>query len=625
MKTNKFINKFLVSGLMLAGVSLTSCDDFLTVLPSDRITEDDFWKTETDLQGVRAACYRQLAGNGCTNKIFYWGEVRSDNLTLFDQTQDGIKHAQQAILMPTENIFKWNDFYTGINYCNLVLEQGEAMTQPGNEVDPSFRQSDWLPIKAEITALRALYYFYLVRAYRDVPYVTKAVRTDEEARARVDGQTEGVNIMGNLIADVEAVLPYAANNFGSSSENCGRFTRRGVQALLADMYLWRGCMLKRSSANPKPDVVVSTEGDTLTATECNNLATECFKQSIKYCDDILAWFQSEYDRKLAENEIQIGQDTDLDYPYLYRMKSLNNENVSDDVYSTIWGKDNATEAIFELKYDANKSVTNTTLQSYCSSPSGNSLNTASLVASSLLAGSASASYDPDRGFGKTDIRLLHTLRYDPNSSSLPQVHKNLISSLSINDLEDLTQGGKFEYIQQADQNFPIYRLADIFLIKAESIARSVASTTKATDNALVAEGFKLTNTLFERSNPRLKATGTEGAGQMVSDRLKENYATNTNSPKTAAELLTLVYNERQREFVAEGKRWFDIVRQCEATTETVTDVLTNYITLSTSVRNRLKQLYSLYNPIHMDEYKINGEEYGGNLKQNPVWARYSKN
>ena len=106
MKTNKFINKFLVSGLMLAGVSLTSCDDFLTVLPSDRITEDDFWKTETDLQGVRAACYRQLAANGCTNKIFYWGEVRSDNLTLFDQTQDGIKHAQQAILMPTENIFK---------------------------------------------------------------------------------------------------------------------------------------------------------------------------------------------------------------------------------------------------------------------------------------------------------------------------------------------------------------------------------------------------------------------------------------------------------------------------------------------------------------------------------------
>ena len=67
------------------------------------------------------------------------------------------------------------------------------------------------------------------------------------------------------------------------------------------------------------------------------------------------------------------------------------------------------------------------------------------------------------------------------------------------------------------------------------------------------------------------------------------------------------------------------MRQCEAPNETVTDVLTNYITLSTSVRNRLKQLYSLYNPIHMDEYKINGEEYGGNLKQNPVWARYSKN
>lgn len=620
-----FINKFLVSGLLLAGVSLTSCDDFLTVLPSDRITEDDFWKTETDLQGVRAACYRQLATSGVTNKIFFWGEVRSDNMTLFDQTQDGIKHAQQGILMPTEGTFKWNEFYTGINYCNLVLEQGETMTQPGNEVDPSFRQSDWLPIKAEVTALRALYYFYLVRAFRDVPYVTKAVRTDEEARARVDGQTQGVNIMRHLIEDVEAVLPYAANNFGSSSENCGRFTRRGVQALLADMYLWRGCMLTTKESNPKGDVVVNADGDTLTAAQCNALATECFKKSIDYCDDILDWFQSEYDRKLAENLIQSSQDTNLDYPYLYRMKALSNENVSDDVYATLWSKDNETEAIFELKYDANKSVSNNTLQNYCSSPSGNTLSTRSLVASSLLASSAASSYDPARGYGKTDIRLLETLRYDPNSSSLPQIHKNMMTGLTIKDLEDVTQGGKFEYTTQAEQNFPIYRLADIFLIKAESIARSVPSSTTAAANELVAEGFKLTNTLFARSNPRLKATGTDGAGQLVSDRLKPNYATNTSSPKNASELLNLVYNERQREFVGEGKRWFDIVRQCEATEETVSDVLTNYITLSTSVRNRLKQLYSMYNPVNQDEYKINGEEFGGNLKQNPVWARYSKN
>lgn len=111
---------------------------------------------------------------------------------------------------------------------------------------------------------------------------------------------------------------------------------------------------------------------------------------------------------------------------------------------------------------------------------------------------------------------------------------------------------------------------------------------------------------------------------MRSDRLRDDYATHSGNVKSADDLLKLVYNERQREFVAEGKRWFDIVRQCEATNAN-TDVLTNYITLSTTVRNRLKALYSLYNPIYSEEMKVNGVDYGGKLEQNPVWKRYSDN
>ena len=83
-----------------------------------------------------------------------------------------------------------------------------------------------------------------------------------------------------------------------------------------------------------------------------------------------------------------------------------------------------------------------------------------------------------------------------------------------------------------------------------------------------------------------------------------------------------MYNERQREFVGEGKRWFDIVRQAEFTNDAQT-TLTTYINLPSTTRNRLKKLWSLYNPINLDEMKINGVEYGGKLVQNPVWDRYS--
>jgi hypothetical protein len=45
---------------------------------------------------------------------------------------------------------------------------------------------------------------------------------------------------------------------------------------------------------------------------------------------------------------------------------------------------------------------------------------------------------------------------------------------------------------------------------------------------------------------------------------------------------------------------------------------------TTIVKNRLKQLYSMYNPIYAEEMKIAGVENGGALVQNPVWERYSK-
>ncbi|MFV3037830.1 hypothetical protein ACNI5A_32360, partial [Klebsiella pneumoniae] len=52
-------------------------------------------------------------------------------------------------------------------------------------------------------------------------------------------------------------------------------------------------------------------------------------------------------------------------------------------------------------------------------------------------------------------------------------------------------------------------------------------------------------------------------------------------------------------------------------------VLSDYISLATSVKNRLKVFQAFYNPIYSEEIKVNGVEYGGYLVQNPVWDRYT--
>ena len=128
MKTNKIFKKFLLAGGVVLALGLTSCEDFLTVLPTDQITEDDFWKDKNDLDNVRSAAYLQMTKSDITGRILYWGELRSDNFTQNDMSQSHITYLQQAILQPTQGMFKWSNFYTGINYCNKVLEKGEALS-----------------------------------------------------------------------------------------------------------------------------------------------------------------------------------------------------------------------------------------------------------------------------------------------------------------------------------------------------------------------------------------------------------------------------------------------------------------------------------------------------------------
>src|SRR5574344_1198382 len=126
----------LAGGLVVSAASLTSCEDFLTILPTNQIPEENFWEDKNDLEGVRAGAYQKMTQSGITGRILYWGEFRGDNLELNKMENTAIMYMQDGVLQPTNGMFSWADFYAGINYCNLVLEKGQQMVDNGT--DPSF-------------------------------------------------------------------------------------------------------------------------------------------------------------------------------------------------------------------------------------------------------------------------------------------------------------------------------------------------------------------------------------------------------------------------------------------------------------------------------------------------------
>jgi hypothetical protein bacD2_14755 len=628
---SKIFKQLLVAGaVVVLGGGMTSCEDYLTLYPTTSITEEEFWNTRNDVNNVRASAYYQLTQ--CTGKILAWGEFRSDNVELSDMSKANYRYMQEAVLQPSENLYDWSAFYKGINFCNKVLEHGQQMVDKGT--DPSFTNIEWQPMKAEMVSLRALYYFYLVRSFRNVPFVRHSISTDAEALVAREKAVPGQVIMDSLIHEVEAVLPTAAINYGRNSSNKGRWTRTSIHALLADMYLWRAGMVYKGREKGFP--VVNEKGDTLSAAQEKSLATDLMKKTISHADYVIKEQMDEFKLNLDLNNVpQDDKRRAQTYPLI--QSEASSSGIFDAGYSDVLGSSNSSESVFELQYDG-VNVKNGVITEmfYGNSGSGGYKSGLMLANPSLF--SKDAPVDPAKGYGRTDMRFVsYTLRNDESAktnavSIVKGAAKSVFITFSGTALGDITKSTGTYSMQEASSqstNWPVYRLSDMMTLKAEAMARLGGF---GLPDYPERDTYRILDELFRRNNPT--ADTVAASSNLFCKRLRSYKAFKAEDDKDGTgwkkryedygSPLKLAFNERQREFLGEGKRWFDIVRECEFRGATK-DVLSDWVGLSSVVRNRLRSLWSLYNPIYLEELKVNGKEYGsktGQLTQNPAWEKY---
>ena len=198
MKIKNLYKSACLLGLIALGT--TSCEDWLTLYPQDRVVEENFWEDKNDLEGVRYAAYKSMCGT--IRNFAVWGDLRSDTYVLnpVDHSDQKLRDTYDEIMkaMPDSSmaIFDWSGVYTTINYCNKVLQHGAEVL----EKDKQFTTSEWLQMRAEINGLRALNYFYLLRAFKDIPYTTKVINKDVEVETF--GLTNQLDVLDSMILDV---------------------------------------------------------------------------------------------------------------------------------------------------------------------------------------------------------------------------------------------------------------------------------------------------------------------------------------------------------------------------------------------------------------------------------------
>ena len=554
----KNIKKYLIASSMCCGLvaATSSCSDFLDLLPMNEVVLENFWTEKADVTSVMNSCYETFEHSDAMVRMGVWGELRSDNVKAGANVPNNINEILKENLLPSNDMCSWAKFYEAINRCNTVCYYAPQV----QAIDPNYTEEEMRANVAEATTLRALAYFYLIRTFRDVPYSTQP--SIDDTQPYILPATKFDDVLDSLITDLErvkgdAVRRYYVDDSNRAYVNSSKITRWAVHALLADLYLWKGD----------------------------------WDNAIRNCDIVIDFKRQQYEEML-EREGQVTNIALIDSIPMILEKPVGSTRYG-NTYTEIFGRGNSFESIFELYFQSNQSQTNSWVSSYYGNNNDivGRLSCPDFLAKDVANGNNTI-------FKKTDGRIYESTQLSSSTYAITKYVLNSVSYTTQNINSDADLGKVSDRTSGATANWIFYRLSDMILIKAEALIERNAEGD-------FDKAFALINTVNKRAND------VEG-----SNRSSTLTASSYTDSKGAMEQLVL--EERQREFLFEGKRWFDLVRfaRRDGNNTRLVDLATRKLLENVNaIKIKLADPNIIYFPYYRNELKVNPL-----LKQNPAFG-----
>ena len=552
--------KSLVAVAVLLGCLMTSCTDYLTIIPPNKIVHEKFWQTKDEVNGMLATSYIKLISGDAIRKAIVWGDLRADALTFPAQSDNTIKYIVEANILDDNSYAHWGVYYEAINYANLVIEYAPLVV----DRDPDFTEGELQTVLGEMYAMRALCHFYLVRAFRNIPMALVPAVNDADLPDYKP--VHPLEALKYIIDDLDRaeVMVRKSGSFPDFKSNYGRITKNAVLAIKADVYLWLAAFA----------TYYEGESEHVAAGDVQMYYDKCLES----CRTLIANMDAQFEEENA------GRPVMNDYHYHLSLNFGKPEDLKESrkssVYNEIFGVGNSSESILELQIEDDNADTSKgdAYQGISQMYGIEAKNSKVIVAKSFM-----KKYEDD------DLRKYSFVNYPLQGGDSYKddfyVAKYTAASSTAKD---------YRKAESFDANWIIYRKSDVLLMMAEALA---AQPSASDDD--IKDAFEITRII----NVRSRTDSTK-----IINPLSE--------PSDRNACLDLVLDERARELAFEGKRWFDLVRKAlrEKSTKGI-DFVANKLTANQDVlKSKMSSIDGLFFPIHIDELRFN--KY---LEQNPAY------
>ena len=226
--------------------SMGSCQDYLDVLPEDKLVGEQMYRNVNDADAAVIGIYGKFMG--LAEKYVILNEMRADLMTTTANSSPYLKQLSNHNETAGNPYVSPKDFYEVIQNCNDALYNFDIML-----AEKRLKQAEYDHRYSDVACIRSWVYLQLGIQYGNIPYITEPIETLEDVKNPAKYPKIPFNQLIEKLVDFTEALPFkkpypSGTNLRTTVDGYStEYFFINKECLLGDLNLWKGDYTKAAS------------------------------------------------------------------------------------------------------------------------------------------------------------------------------------------------------------------------------------------------------------------------------------------------------------------------------------------------------------------------------------------